>query len=78
MRVDKNSSPKSRTRLCPKFTTKDSHMSLPRLRSHNGPTTLGTSLNSTQSGSTTQETRDLSNLSSSQEQTIRSDTSDYP
>jgi hypothetical protein len=38
MGVDKNSSPKSQTRLCPKFTTKDSHTSLPRLSSHNRPT----------------------------------------
>jgi hypothetical protein len=38
MGADKNSSPKRELGLCPKFTTKDSHMSLPRLRSHNGPT----------------------------------------
>jgi hypothetical protein len=38
MGATKNSSPKSRPRLCPKFTTKDSHTSLPRSRSHNGPT----------------------------------------
>jgi hypothetical protein len=36
--VDKNSSPKRELDLCPKFTTKDSHTSLPRSRSHNGPT----------------------------------------
>jgi hypothetical protein len=38
MRAHKNSSPKNRTRLYPKYTTKDSHTSLPRSRSHNGPT----------------------------------------
>jgi hypothetical protein len=38
MGVDKKSSPKSRTRLYPIFTTKDSHMTLPWSRSHNGPT----------------------------------------
>jgi hypothetical protein len=38
MRADKNSSPKRELDLCPKFTTKDSHTSLPRSRSHNGPT----------------------------------------
>jgi hypothetical protein len=30
--------PKDELGLCPKFTTKDSHTSLPRSRSHNGPT----------------------------------------
>jgi hypothetical protein len=34
----RNSSPKRELELCPKFTTKDSHTSLPRSRSHNGPT----------------------------------------
>jgi hypothetical protein len=38
MGADKNSSPKRELDLCPKFTTKDSHTSLPRSRSHNGPT----------------------------------------
>jgi hypothetical protein len=38
MEADKNSSPKREPGLCPKFTTKDSHTSLPRSRSHNGPT----------------------------------------
>jgi hypothetical protein len=38
MRADKYSSPKRKLGLCPKFTTKDSHTSLPRSRSHNGPT----------------------------------------
>jgi hypothetical protein len=38
MGADKNSSSKRELGLCPKFTTKDSHTSLPRLRSHNGPT----------------------------------------
>jgi hypothetical protein len=38
MGADKNSSPKRELGLCPKFTTKDSHTSLPRLRNHNGPT----------------------------------------
>jgi hypothetical protein len=38
MGADKNSSPKRELDLCPKFTTKDSHMSLPRSRSHNRPT----------------------------------------
>jgi hypothetical protein len=42
MGADKNSSPKRELGLCPKFTTKDSHTSLPRSRSHNGPTSLGT------------------------------------
>jgi hypothetical protein len=40
MGADKNSSPKRELVLCPKFTTKDSHTSLPRSRSHNGPTNL--------------------------------------
>jgi hypothetical protein len=40
MRADINSSPKRELGLCSKFTTKDSHMSLPRSRSHNGPTNL--------------------------------------
>jgi hypothetical protein len=38
MGADKNSSPKRELSLGPKFTTKDSHMSLPRFRSHNIPT----------------------------------------
>jgi hypothetical protein len=38
MAADKNSSPKRELSLCPNFTTKDSHMSFPRSRSHNGPT----------------------------------------
>jgi hypothetical protein len=38
MRAHKNSSPKNRTQLYPKYTTNDSHTSLPRSRSHNGPT----------------------------------------
>jgi hypothetical protein len=38
MGADKNSSPKRELGLCPKFTTKDSHTSLPRSRSHNEPT----------------------------------------
>jgi hypothetical protein len=38
MGADKNSSPKRELGLCPKFTTKDSHTSLPKSRSHNGPT----------------------------------------
>jgi hypothetical protein len=38
MGADKNSSPKRELDLYPKFTTKDSHMSLPRLRSHDGRT----------------------------------------
>jgi hypothetical protein len=35
---NKNSSSKSELGLYPKFTTTDSHTSLPRSRSHNGPT----------------------------------------
>jgi hypothetical protein len=38
MGADKNSSPKRELGLCPKFTTKDSHTSLSRSRSHNVPT----------------------------------------
>jgi hypothetical protein len=38
MAVNKNSSPKKDLGLYPKFTTKDSHMSLLRSRSHYGPT----------------------------------------
>jgi hypothetical protein len=38
MGADKNSSPKRELGLYPKFTTKDSHTSFPRLRSHSGPT----------------------------------------
>jgi hypothetical protein len=38
MGVDKNSSPKRELGLYPKFTTKDSHKSLPRSRSHYGLT----------------------------------------
>jgi hypothetical protein len=38
MGADKNSFPKRELSLCPKFTTKDSHMSLPRSRFYNGPT----------------------------------------
>jgi hypothetical protein len=38
MGADKNSSPMRELGLCPKFTNKDSHTSLPRSRSHNGPT----------------------------------------
>jgi hypothetical protein len=34
MGADKNSSPKKELGLYPKFTTKDSHTSLPRSRSH--------------------------------------------
>jgi hypothetical protein len=38
MGADKNSSPKRELDLNPKFTTKDSHTSLPRSRSHDGRT----------------------------------------
>jgi hypothetical protein len=38
MGADKNSSPKRELGLYPKFTTKDSHTSLPKSRSHYGPT----------------------------------------
>jgi hypothetical protein len=38
MGADKNSSPKRELSLDPKFTTKDSHTSLPRSRSHDGRT----------------------------------------
>jgi hypothetical protein len=38
MGVDKNSSPKRELDLYTKFTTKDSHTSLPRSRSHYGYT----------------------------------------
>jgi hypothetical protein len=38
MGADKNSCLKRELGLCPKFTTKDSHMSLQRSRSHSGPT----------------------------------------
>jgi hypothetical protein len=38
MGADKNSSPKRELDLYPKFTATDSHTSLPRSRSHNGPT----------------------------------------
>jgi hypothetical protein len=38
MGADKNYSLRRELGLYPKFTTKDSHMSLPRSRSHNGPT----------------------------------------
>jgi hypothetical protein len=38
MGADKNSSPRRELGLYPKFTTKDSHVSLPRSRSHSGPT----------------------------------------
>jgi hypothetical protein len=38
MGADKNSSLKRELGLYPKFSTKDSHMSLPRSRSHNEPT----------------------------------------
>jgi hypothetical protein len=38
MGADKNSSPKREPSLYPEFTTKDSHTSLPRSRSHSGPT----------------------------------------
>jgi hypothetical protein len=38
MGADKNSSPKNWTRLCPKFTTNDSHANLPRSRTQNRPT----------------------------------------
>jgi hypothetical protein len=38
MGADKNSSPKRELSLNPKFTTMDSHTSLPRSHSHNGRT----------------------------------------
>jgi hypothetical protein len=38
MGADKNSSPKRELGLCPKFTTTNSHTSLPRSQSHNRPT----------------------------------------
>jgi hypothetical protein len=38
MGADKNSFPKRERGLYPEFTTKDSHTSLPRSHSHNGPT----------------------------------------
>jgi hypothetical protein len=48
--------------LCPKFTTKDSHTSLSRSRSHNRPTNPRNNPNSKQYGSATQEAKDLGNL----------------
>jgi hypothetical protein len=38
MGAHRNSSPRREPGLCPNFTTKDYHTSLPRSRSHNGPT----------------------------------------
>jgi hypothetical protein len=38
MGANKNYSPKRELSLSPKFTTKDSHTSLPKSRSHSGPT----------------------------------------
>jgi hypothetical protein len=40
MGADKNSSHRREPGLCPNFANKDSHTSLPRSRSHNGPTNL--------------------------------------
>jgi hypothetical protein len=62
MRVDKNSSLKSRTRLCPKTTSKGSHRTC---QGHVITTDLPTLVKSPkpiQSGSTTQEAKDLSYL----------------
>jgi hypothetical protein len=66
MGADKNSSPKRELGLYPKFTTKDPHMSLPRSRSHNGPTNLGTNPKQSQSESETRKSKGLSNLAQCQ------------
>jgi hypothetical protein len=62
MGADKNSSPKRELGLCPKYTTKDSHTSLLRSRSHNGPPTLGTNPKQYQNESETQGAKNLAAL----------------
>jgi hypothetical protein len=60
----KNSSPNRELSLYPKFTTKDSHTSLPRSRSHYVPTNPRNKPQMSRSGRTTQEAMDLAILRS--------------
>jgi hypothetical protein len=63
MGANKNSSPKRELGLYPKFTTKDSHTSLPKSHSHNEPTNPRKKTpKQSRSGSTTQEAKDLAVL----------------
>jgi hypothetical protein len=77
MGADKNSSPKRELDLYPKFTTKDSHMSLPRSRSHYEPTNPRNKPQTIRSGSTNQEAKDLAILHSAG-QTVREPGADSP
>jgi hypothetical protein len=77
MGVDKNSSPKRELGLYPKFTTKDSHMSLPKSRSHYGPTNPRNKPQTIPNRRTNQEAKDLTILRSAG-RTIREPGADSP
>jgi hypothetical protein len=77
MGADKNSSPKRELSLDPKFTTKESHTSSPRSRSHTDVPTLRTNPKRSQSGSTNQEAKDLAVLQQSR-WTVRGPEADCP
>jgi hypothetical protein len=77
MGPDKNYSPKRELSLCPKFTTKNLHTSLPRSRSHDGPPTLGTNSKQSQSESETQGAKDLATLRNTRK-TVRKHLVDRP
>jgi hypothetical protein len=77
MGVDKNSSQKIKLDLYPKFTTKDSHTSLPRSVVTADLPTLVTNPKRSQSGSTTQEAKDLAVLRKPW-RTVREDRADSP
>jgi hypothetical protein len=77
MGADKNSSPKRELGLYPKFTTKDSHTSLPRSRSHYGPTNPRNKPKRSQSESTNQEAKDLAALRDTR-RTVRDHGADGP
>jgi hypothetical protein len=77
MGADKNFSPKRELGLCPKFTTKDSHTSLPRSRSHNRPTNPRNKHKRSRSESETQEAKNLAALRSTR-RTIRKHRADRP
>jgi hypothetical protein len=66
MGADKNSSPKRELGLYPKFTTKDSHTSLPRSRSHSGPTNPRNKLQTITKRKHNSRSKGLSNLAQCQ------------
>jgi hypothetical protein len=78
MGANKNSSQKRELGLCPKFTTKDSHTSLPRSCSHNRPTNPpGANPKLPRSKSETQEAKNLAALGDTR-RTVRGGRADGP